>query len=144
MFEVSELSMAANEVAAVENVYTPGLSESLLISLMGMLIVFAVLAVLMCSVKAVSALIRVGARGGTQLSEDDAVKTAAAERAARQAETERARPVQAKPLPGEMFITLNGKRYAVSAQERLPDFRITLNGKTYGVEIEDCGEEDEK
>jgi len=53
-----------------------------------------------------------------------------------------AAPVSA-PVKGDadMYVSLNGKKHAVSVEEKLPRFTVTLNGKTHGVDVESVEEE---
>ncbi len=112
-------------------------SEALALSGLGFGIVFSVLVVLMAFITVMSAVIR-----GGKKKEKPAKKAEVKKEAPAPAPVKEAAPVSA-PVKGDadMYVSLNGKRHAVSVEEKLPRFTVTLNGKTHGVDVESVEEE---
>ncbi|MBE6678275.1 MAG: hypothetical protein E7597_05735 [Ruminococcaceae bacterium] len=111
------------------------ITEALALSGLGFGIVFAVLVVLMAFITVMSAVIRGGKK------EEKPAKKAEVKKEA-PAPVKEAAPVSA-PVKGDadMYVSLNGKKHAVSVEEKLPRFTVTLNGKTHGVDVESVEEE---
>lgn len=117
------------------------LIEALGLSGLGFALVFSVLIILMAFIAIMSALLRAGQK--------PAVKETAAPAAPVAAPAPQ--PVAAAPVvtpapavysgEADMFVTLDGKRHAVSVVEKLPRFTVTVNGKSHGVDVEKIEEE---
>lgn len=140
--ESSDIENIGEEMAVVSQVGTSeedelALGEAVGISGLGIGIVFAVLAVLMAFITAMSAIIRSGKK------EKPVKKKAVVSPApvATPAATVKAEEKPAVAEGADMYVTYGGKRHAVSVEEKIPRFTVTVNGKAHGVDVESVEEE---
>ena len=106
-------------------------TKSLAYSGLGIGIVFAVLVVLMVFIALMSAMLK-GA---------DKPKKAPAPKAEKPVErpvvkNEAPAPKPASAPEGVMYVTLGGKKHAVTVEEKIPQFTVTLGGKSHSVDVE--------
>lgn len=128
-------SQTASTVAEEDDV---ALTEALALSGLGFGIVFAVLVVLMAFITVMSAIIRGGKKAEKPVQKKEAPKAAPAPAPVA---APAPAPVAAVQGDADMYVSLNGKKHAVSVEEKLPRFNISLNGKTHAVDVESVEEE---
>ncbi|MBQ3195484.1 MAG: OadG family protein [Clostridia bacterium] len=132
-------SQTASTVAEEDDV---ALTEALALSGLGFGIVFAVLVVLMAFITVMSAIIRGGKKAEKPVQKKEKSKAAPTPApVAAPVATPVAAPVAAVQGDADMYVSLNGKKHAVSVEEKLPRFNISLNGKTHAVDVESVEEE---
>ncbi len=129
-----ELSGTTQSVPILDDVDVPA---ALALSGLGFGIVFSVLVVLMAFITVMSAVIR----GGKKEEKPAQKQQKKAESTPVPAPVKEAAPAPAVKGDADMYVSLNGKKHAVSVEEKLPRFTVTLNGKTHGVDVESAEEE---
>lgn len=115
--------------------------DSLTYSGLGFGIVFSILIVLMAFITVMSLILRAGKK--TPKTEK-AEKAPAPAPAPVKVEAPVVAPAPVAPVcsgEADMFVTVNGKKHAVSVEEKIPRFTVTVNGKAHGVDVESVEEE---
>lgn len=115
--------------------------DSLTYSGLGFGIVFSVLIVLMAFITIMSFILRAGQKAPKT---EKAEKAPAPAPAPVKVEAPVVAPAPAAPVcsgEADMFVTVNGKKHAVSVEEKIPRFTVTVNGKAHGVDVESVEEE---
>ena len=112
-------------------------TSALGLSGLGFGVVCIVLVVLMAFITVMSAILRGGKKEKNPKKKVEVKKEAPVPAPAQKAEPA---PVAVKG-DADMYVSLNGKKHAVSVEEKLPRFTVTLNGKTHGVDVENAEEE---
>lgn len=126
--------VAAKTVEIIEISVT----DSLIYSVIGFAIVFAVLLILMGFIGVMSKVISLGNRKpATAPASAPASKPVATVK--KPAVVDKSAP-SAVP-EGAMQVTLGGKKHAVTVTEKVPRFTVTLNGKSHAVDVEEVEKE---
>lgn len=123
--------VAAKTVEIIEISVT----DSLIYSVIGFSIVFAVLLILMGFIGVMSKVLSVGKK-------PEKAVAAAAPVAKQSAPAVKKAPAAENAVPaGAMQVTLGGKKHAVTVTEKVPRFTVTLNGKSHAVDVEEVEKE---
>ncbi len=130
------LAAAAESAESSAEEIIRGPVDALGYSGLGVLIVFAVLLVLMVFITVMSKLVGLGGKKAP------AAPAAAPAKAPAAPASPAAKQPAEKAEDGAMYVTLGGKRHAVTVEEKLPRFSVTVNGKTHAVDVEECEKEE--